>query len=339
MSCISCNGVKNLREQGLFVHCTAMESHEYTLVHLPSERCLDNLKSVSNVFMEPRERCDVLGVGNKPNQGSTIWCSSGSWLSDPFHDKDHNVHRCDLFGSEVFLIKLTEEGKKNVLFVRTFEQLKDFTETYCAICFDDETHARYNLLDNAKNRFFYSKCKDNNEDYFMDKANEFAKKVDIERELFWKFLVKFVQEEDDPSWGLLEKKIEQEYSDILTRLPENKSLGDALRWVGELTLPYLVVKEKSKIPDTFKKNYLGGIDWDKVREEYSGGVYFDFCKAYELGASPFDPKYSWYDGMDVESLLVWDISVFENKVYPCIFTNELVDLANDILSEILDTVA
>jgi hypothetical protein len=339
MSCTSCRGVKYLREQGFFVHCTKIKSHKHTHVPLSGECCLNNLKFALDVFTEPCKRCDKLGVGNKPNLSSVIWFSHGSWLTDPYHDKDHNDHRCSLFGSEVFLIKLTEEGKKNVLFVRTLEQLTDFTETFCAICFDDETHARHNLLDNVINRFFYSKCKDNNENYFMDKANKFAEKVDIEEKFFWAFLVKFVREEDDPSCELLKKRIKEEYSDNLTRLPENKSLGDALHLVGELTLPYLVVKEKSKIPDTFKKNYLGGIDWDKVREKYSGGVYFDFCKAYELGASPFDPKYSWYDGMDVESLLVWDISVFENKVYPCIFTNELVDLANDILSEILDTVA
>ena len=57
------------------------------------------------------------------------------------------------------------------------------------------------------------------------------------------------------------------------------------------------------------------IDWDKVAGMGYYGIYFSFKKSYEIGlTSEEHHKYSWHDGMDVESLIVWDNRAF-NEFY------------------------
>jgi hypothetical protein len=143
--------------------------------------------------------------------------------------------------------------------------------------------------------------------------------LEIESTKFYEYLNKIISENVYISIEEIHEKIILEFPSItIDNLEIDNSIDSLLtnpNWFLKSTLEYTIIDLRLKnlklIPDENIINY-SCINWDLIKQEGYYGVYFGFCKLYQIGFTYEEIiKYFWHDSFDVESLIIWDIRAYD----------------------------
>ena len=339
-NCQKCQKVKENLSRGIWLHNGTGKMSKNKFNKKPIGTVLEDF------FIQPLDRIEsnhgkrTLNMGRNPKP-NCLWFSAGSWLFDPFHDKTNHGNLNKNFKRTIMI----SEPKK-ILRIKTKEELESFIDTYSGYKISDKTIQKQKNLNNAEEMGrFYGK-----EDRFLHKV-ELVKKFFAEHKLDFKLIEKFIADnyttyfyltyKDSKNYISFIKALTKAYPEFLS-LNLDQQVIDKLKVIDEYdfetgqeegaTLAEIIINIKLKdiyhliyfnilksIPDETQRN-IGKIDWDAIYNLGEGyyGVSFEFCKVYELGISEKDyftnPRYQWHSRFDVESLCIFDVRAFENKV-------------------------
>lgn len=310
--CKSCQVRDSLWYSGIWVHvgkgCSRDPITYYpfksTDTSLPSSTITSFFRDMSD------ETSSDLGSFMKPN--NSIWFSHGSWITNnPFgngwaiHDNDEEEL---MNGQQVIAIQ--EQNLKNILYIKTLEDLERFVSKY------PHTELDPRIIQLEHNLFKHTKHTDVSLPIDDPLFKHFEKiyKCSI-TDLHDAFYNAVFDKETNTVFSLDESfdRLKEQFARIIPKFKFNKF--DTTYVIFEKFLQYAQLKALYTLPPVII-NY--GINWNKVRDDGYYGVAFEFTKVSELGVS-FEKcfeKYMWHCGFDVESLAIWNINAFDNTVVP-----------------------
>lgn len=277
---------------------------------------VDDLSSLKNVpkmkslpFIDPiKWRQDFVGIYNKPC--NCIWFSRGSWLVNPYNERDlDEIPEEELDGCNVF----ATQNPDNILNVNSLSDLQAFASKYEEKMFDKKTELKYQcfkMLDRLQNPFL------------LKDPHRFLKVFCGERKIDFKILVDIIETcvKASPLANYQEiydniiKEYKQKYPDVDMFYNWDADLMAFVQreWgmcPYEHSIGFIWKNHLNTIPDTYVPNPYK-INWKAIRDDGYYGVSFDFCKVRDIGGSYKD--FLWHMGFDVESLCVWDLRAFTN---------------------------
>lgn len=210
-----------------------------------------------------------------------VWFSRGRWYTDPYNSEPaHAKHALRLRDKVGMLI----QRPRNILYVRTLDEVREFTEKYGARVYDDATERRVDNMSHAHHFlclfFGFDEGRNDNLDRAVNKLQNEVPTID-------NFLVQ--SQALDHYTFLHEARIWWEHNKLEPVEPVAKRLRSASAHgqsrKQERAFPTAAVCYKrfqllSGIPLTFRGD-RHNINWRAVQCDYDG-VAFDFCKVEEL---------------------------------------------------------
>jgi hypothetical protein len=256
-----------------------------------------------------------------------VWFSQGSWIYNSYHDNSCHTDHDTIDESSVLLI----QNPKNILEIRTIEDLQKFRDTYHQTKTTAATIHKNEFIRNNSNFVKniiddYKDCpKKLEEVVYFGSISQFSIQFELNSEKIIEMLRTFAEKQVSEilsDGSLRHETIEDAMREKFPHCEGlSKSIFDkkfaninyliSLRNVVNMMCTELIVQ----IPDKLEPDF-GKIDWDKIRDAGYWGISFHFCKVGYIGASWID--YWWHNGFDVESLCIWDLRAFDNIVYPLI---------------------
>lgn len=278
-------------------------------------------------FMQPEGTKFSKYKPNKPSKA--IWFSCGSWLFDPFCEAHYNV-----IPEKNFLRKphehvpkiqrvITIDCPKNVLSIDSYEAFLQFVKKYSKTRLSKQSQIIKKEIANLvedDNYFGYLRTE---KDVLV--AN--CEKICLDRGISYNKLIEISQ-------YVLGSKIpdyEDKTKQVARYLRENKpTISDSFSIIRNIG--FIFKRESYEKLMTFKEKTIKdptkcGIDWDSVARDH-WGVAFKFRKLHHLNDYPESSDVrsqmakkiratnieDWFSGFDVESLCIFDIRAFDNKV-------------------------
>lgn len=297
MSCESCKTVQYLLENDTWLHVGTgcLTNVQYNIVPDLLSLDLSDYTLTTNVFTH---KDAPLGKGIKPN--NSVWFSAGRWSFDPYHD----YPECDSNGHEsIYGEFLAIKNPVGILHVKDLKDIEQFAEKYAVKKLGvNSLKARFirieteDFTQESEDIWLEEKCEESGIDY-----NTVTGIIDplIEKYLSKNLYAQSREEELAIKLANVFGKDEAYFEEWY----------DALRYYFlEYQCEKLELLEDDFEPDPYS------IDWDLVAKDWNG-VAFHFKKVADLDPAKWK-KYYWHTGFDVETLVVWNLTVFENSAVP-----------------------
>jgi hypothetical protein len=282
-----------------------------------------NTEPLDGIFSTRSDFCQTPLSSNTFNKKpfACTWWSNGTWLFDRTSDhvSDEDI---DFDNIEV----LVTSNPKNILEINTREEFIDFCNKYSTYIISENTNIKNNLIHQIETSecnlysMYRTLVEHKYQHYLTD--NLLKEHLEIDSTKIYEYLNQIISENVYISIEEIHKKIILEFPSItIDKLEINKSLESIIsnpHWFLKSNLEYTIIDLRAKylklIPDEYNIDY-SRINWDLVKENGYYGVYFGFCKLAEIGCTYEEIcKYSWHDGLDVESLIVWDSRAY-NQIF------------------------
>lgn len=261
---------------------------------------------------------------------NAIWFSCGSWLFDPYCEAHNNViPERNFVNPHEHVPKnqrvITINCPKNILSIDSYEAFLQFVKKYSKSRLCNQSQRRKNeiakLVDDGN---YFGFLKVTKETLVTN-----CKKICLAHGISYDKLM-------EVSHSVSESNV-SDYQDRLERVknylesPENKfDIVDKFPIIRNID--FVFKRESYEKLMSFKETSIKdptkcGIDWDSVARDH-WGVAFRFRKLYHLSDYPKSSNTrkemakkigginieEWFDGFDVESLCIFDIRAFDNKV-------------------------
>lgn len=256
------------------------------------------------------------GIERKPK--NVWWFSCGSWLFDRHGNSDHKDNEYEMTSIKVFAVR----NPKNTLYIKTYEDMENFTKKYGEMIKDDETLNRERQIKNLRDHIIVEKILNNHEmeTKMINNIKQCLSKHDVLFENFMQHLrdiakIMTVTESSAPKElinrmpELANIKIINDEDNYSIRTPQE----DFIHRISNTYFVVLRIRYLLTIQDTHC--FSGKIDWDKIKNDGWWAIAFTFRKVKHLVKNLSDDqfyRFLWHSGYDVETLCVFDPRAVEN---------------------------
>ena len=304
------------KKKNIFLHIGTgnykkIEYEDINIDTLTNENMIFKSKSLDNIFSDRSEFCQIPLTSNyRSKPFACTWWSNGNWLTFL-----HEIEEIE--NIQVLIIS----NPINILQINTYNEFIKFCEKYSPRILSPETNKKNLLIQkieiNENDLYLYNTYRilvKNNYQHYL--TNNFLKEYpEIDSITFYEFLDKIISKNVYISIEEIHEKIILQYPNIdvnkLIIIDHSNYSNLFINSNLEYTIVDLRLKYLKLISDEYVNNY-SSINWDLIKENGYYGVYFGFCNLTEIGCTYEEiQKYNWYNGFDVESLIVWNTKAYD----------------------------